>query len=651
MRVSNVTIRRRIWYAMLGGTVLFAALLFRLAYVQLWMGPELAEKAEDSWRRIVPFEPKRGEVWDRNGVKLTYNVSTPTVMAVPAQVKNPEETARQLADILGVPVEGVLADITKKSLIERVQPGGRKITAEKAEEIKKLNLPGIRVAEDNKRYYPFGTLASHILGFTGIDNQGLTGVEASYNNLLKGIRGGVSFLSTAGGGTMPGSTDRYEAPQDGLNLQLTLDHYIQSVMERELDQAMVQHQPDRIIGIAMDPTNGEILAMASRPTYDPGKFREYPSEVYNRNLPIWMTYEPGSTFKIITLAAALQDGKVDLSAPFHDPGAIEVAGARLRCWKKGGHGAETFQEVVQNSCNPGFVVMGQNLGKDKLFEYIHKFGFGKKTGIDLNGEENGIMFKPERVGPVELATTAFGQGVSVTPIQQIAAVSAAVNGGKLYKPRVTKGWYHPVTGEMVESSEPELVREVITPEISKQVRESLEKVVALGTGRNAFVDGYRVGGKTGTAQKVVNGRYSASEHIVSFVGFAPADDPKLVIYIAVDNPKGIQFGGLIAAPIVKNIMADSLRYMKVEPRKDQVQKEYKYPDIPDVEVPDMVGMSVQDIYEDVRSDLVLAKAGTGGYVASQLPAPGTRVPQGSTVRIYLTEKTPEAPPKDAAKQE
>jgi stage V sporulation protein D (sporulation-specific penicillin-binding protein) len=455
--------------------------------------------------------------------------------------------------------------------------------------------------------------------------------------LLQGIRGGVSFLSTASGGTMPGSTDQYNAPQDGLNLQLTLDHYIQSVMEREMDQAMVQHQPDRIIGIAMDPTNGEILAMASRPTYDPGKFREYPSEVYNRNLPIWMTYEPGSTFKIITLAAALQENKVNLSDSFYDPGYIEVGGARLRCWKRGGHGSETFQEVVENSCNPGFVVMGQNLGKETLFDYIGKFGFGKKTGIDLMGEENGIMFKPSRVGPVELATTAFGQGVSVTPIQQITAVSAAVNGGKLFKPHVTKGWYHPVTGEMVESAKPELVREVISPETSQKVRESLEKVVALGTGRNAFVDGYRVGGKTGTAQKVVNGRYSASEHIVSFVGFAPADNPKLVVYIAVDNPKGIQFGGLIAAPIVRNIMADSLRYMKVEPSKDQIQKEYKYPDIPDVEVPNMVGMTIQDIYEDIRSDLVLAKSGTGSKVMSQLPAAGTRLPQGSTVRIYLSD--------------
>lgn len=637
MRVSNVTIRRRLWYALLGASVLFVALIIRLGFVQLWMGPELAQKAEASWRRMIPFEAKRGEIWDRNGVKLTYNISTPTVMAIPAQVKQPEETARLLAQALQVSEESVFNIITKRSLIERIQPGGRKITAEKADEITKLRLPGIVVADDNKRYYPFGSLASHILGFTGIDNQGLTGVEASYNNLLQGIRGGVSFLSTASGGAMPGSTDQYSAPQDGLNLQLTLDHYIQSVMEREMDQAMVQHQPDRIIGIAMDPSNGEVLAMASRPTYEPGNYREYASEVYNRNLPIWMTYEPGSTFKIITLAAALQEGKVNLGDSFYDPGYIEVAGARLRCWKRGGHGSETFQQVVENSCNPGFVVMGDRLGKDKLFDYIYKFGFGKKTGIDLGGEENGIMFKPSRVGPVELATTSFGQGVSVTPIQQVAAVSAAVNGGKLYKPRVTKGWYHPITGEMVESTGTEQVREVISEETSRQVRESLEKVVALGTGRNAFIDGYRVGGKTGTAQKVVNGRYSASEHIVSFIGFAPADKPRLVVYIAVDNPKGIQFGGLIAAPIVRNIMADSLRYMKVEPSKDQINKEYKYPDVPDVEVPNMVGMTIQDIYEDIRSDLILSKAGTGSKVASQLPAPGTRLPQGSTVRIYLSD--------------
>lgn len=638
MRVSNVTVRRRLWYALCIGSLLFAALVVRLAYVQLAIGPELAKRAEDTWRRNIPFAAKRGEIWDRNGVKLTYNISSPTVWAIPAQVKDAPTTAKQLAQALQLSEEAVLKLLTKREYIVRIQPGGRKISEEKAQAIRELHLPGIVVAEDNKRYYPFGSLAAHVLGFTGIDNQGLTGVESAYDKQLTGVAGSVSYLADAAGRQMPGSTDQYQKPKDGLNLQLTIDHYIQSVMERELDQAVLQHQPDHIVALALDPNNGEILAMASRPSFDPTAFREYPAEVYNRNLPIWMTYEPGSTFKIITLAAALNEGKVDLEKEqFFDPGYIEVAGARLRCWKRGGHGSETFQQVVENSCNPGFVVMGQRLGKELLFDYINRFGFGKKTGIDLGGEENGILFKLSRVGPVELATTSFGQGVSVTPIQQAAAVAAAVNGGKLYKPHVAKAFYHPETGEAVDIKEPELVRSVITPETSKKVRESLEKVVALGTGRNAFVDGYRVGGKTGTAQKVVGGHYSANEHIVSFVGFAPADDPQVVVYVAVDNPKGIQFGGLIAAPIVGNILSDTLRYLHVEPRSDQVPKEYKYPDTPMVEVPDLTGMTVQEIYEDLRSDFTLARSGAGSTVVSQLPKPGARLEKGATIRIFLSD--------------
>lgn len=637
MRVSSVTVRRRLWYSLLGGALIFTALIIRLAYVQLGMGPELAQKAEDSWRRNIPFAAKRGEVTDRNGVRLTYNVSSPSVLAIPAQIKDAKSVAHTLAIALQSSEEAMLKLLTKRESIVKIQPAGRKITEEKAQEIRNLNLPGIVVAEDNKRYYPFGQMASHILGFTGIDNQGLTGVEAKYNKELTGVKGSVSFLSDAAGRQMPGSSDQYNRPKDGLNLQLTVDSYLQSVLERELDQAMLTHQPDHAIAIMMDPNNGEILAMSGRPTYEPSHFRDYPTEVYNRNLPIWMTYEPGSTFKIITLAAALEKKKVNLKESFYDPGSIEVAGAKLRCWKRGGHGSETFLEVVENSCNPGFVVMGQRLGKDILFDFIKKFGFGKKTGIDLNGEENGIMFKLSKVGPVELATTAFGQGVSVTPIQQITAVSAAINGGKLYQPHVAKSWTNPETGEIVETVEPKLVNQVISPETSKQVRETLESVVAQGTGGNAFIDGYRVGGKTGTAQKVVNGRYSPSEHIVSFIGFAPADNPRIVVYAAVDNPQGIQFGGVIAAPIVKNIMADALRYLQVQPSKDQLSKEYKLGETRITEVPDLTGRTVDEIMQDLNSDFVLAKSGEGKTVISQAPKAGTRMPQGSTIRIYLSE--------------
>ncbi|HZG57851.1 stage V sporulation protein D [Paenibacillus sp.] len=646
MRVSNVTLRRRLYLVLVAASLLFVALVVRLAWVQLAMGPELTELAEDSWRREVPFAAKRGEIWDRNGERLAYNVSTPTIWAVPAQIKEKEKTAKLLAPALGMTESKVLETIKKRESIVKLQPGGRKISQEKAREVRELRLPGIFVAEDNKRFYPYDGLAAHVLGFTGIDNQGLTGVESQYDELLKGVRGSVAYLSNARGEEMPNSTEEYVPPKDGLNLQLTIDKQIQTIMERELDQAMVKYQPERIISIAVDPNTGDVLAMASRPGFEPGDYQQYPSEVYNRNLPIWMTYEPGSTFKIVTLAAALEEGKVSFTEAFHDKGAIEVGGARLRCWKPGGHGAETFLEVVENSCNPGFVVMGQRLGADTLFDYIKKFGFGSKTGIDLGGEENGIMFKPNQIGPVELATTAFGQGVSVTPIQQVMAVSAAINGGKLYRPHVAKAWIDPLTGKTVDEIEPELVRDnVISEETSKLVRQALESVVAKGTGRNAFIEGYRVGGKTGTAQKVVNGRYSPTEHIVSFIGFAPADDPKIVVYTAVDNPKGLQFGGLIAAPIVQNIMEDSLRYMGVEPREGQVEPEYRYGlDVMMVEVPNLIGRTTTEIYQSMNMNFTLAKYGAGRTVVMQEPKAGTKVPIGSTIQIYLSDQAEPAPP-------
>jgi len=638
LKISQVTVRKRLYVALVLAIIAFAALIIRLGYVQLLIGGEITKKAEDSWRRDIPFQAKRGEILDRNGTRLAYNISSPTIMAIPVQIVDAQETARKLSGLLGMTDEQLVKLLTKRESSVELKPGGRKLTTEKAQEIRNLGLPGIVVSEDNKRFYPYGNLAAHVLGFTGSYNQGLTGLELQYDERLTGFKGSVSYLSDAAGRKMPQSSDNFVPPQDGLSLKLTIDQTIQSIVERELEQAMLQYHANSVIAIAMNPNTGEVYAMGSRPTFEPDNYQQVSAEVYNRNLPIWMTYEPGSTFKIITLAAALQEGKVDLEHEhFYDPGYIEVAGAKLRCWKKGGHGSQTFLEVVENSCNPGFVTLGQRLGKDKLFSYIYDFGFGKKTGIDLKGEENGILFKPKQVGPVELATTSFGQGVSVTPIQQITAVSAAINGGKLYKPFVSKSWIQPDTGMVLEEAEPQLVRQVISPETSKKVREALEKVVAQGTGGKAFLDGYRVGGKTGTAQKVVNGRYSQNEHIVSFIGFAPADDPQLIVYVAVDNPQGIQFGGLVAAPIVRNIMADALPYLGVEPRTDQVEKEYKYgsgdPRI--VTVPNLVGKSVSDLYEDMNTNFQLATSGSGKTVIRQAPAAGARVEQGSVIRIYL----------------
>lgn len=635
-RVSAVTARKRLIFVLFAGLFIFFVIGLRLAYVQFALGDDLTDKAKDLWSRNIPFEPERGKIIDRNGEALAENKSAPTVYVVPRQIENPEEAAEQLSAVLNMSEEKAYSHVTKKQSIERIHPEGRKISFEKAEEVRSLGIKGVYIAEDSKRHYPFGKSLAHVLGFAGIDNQGLMGLEAYYDEELSGEQGAMRFFSDAKGQRMPQMPDGYTPPQDGLDLKLTIDSKIQTIVERELDIADAKYNPDGAIAIAMNPNNGEVLAMVSRPSFNPEKFQDVSPEVYNRNLPIWSTFEPGSTFKIITLAAALEENKVDLHKEhFHDPGAVEVDGARLRCWKAGGHGHQSFLEVVENSCNPGFVELGQRLGKETLFKYIRNFGFGQKTGIDLQGEGRGILFAMDRVGPVELATTAFGQGVAVTPIQQVAAVSAAVNGGILYQPYVAKELIDSSTGEVVERKTPVAKRRVISEETSKEIRGALESVVAQGTGRNAFVDGYRVGGKTGTAQKAQGGRYLENNHIVSFIGVAPADDPQLVIYVAVDNPKGtVQFGGTVAAPIVGKVMEDSLQVMNVKPRKQQIEKEVQWNDPQIVEVPDLKGLSQKELSLQLY-DFKLEVEGKGSKVVQQSPMAGAKVESGSTIRVFL----------------
>ncbi|HEY4554410.1 MAG TPA: stage V sporulation protein D [Bacillaceae bacterium] len=634
-RVSAVTVRKRLTYALIGGLIIFLIIDLRLGYVQFVLGDELTDRARDSWSRNIPFEPERGQITDRNGIPVATNKSAPTVYVIPRQIEDAAEASGRLAAALNMPQEKLYKQMTKISSIERIQEG-RKISFEKAREIRALNIKGVYIAEDSKRHYPFGSYLSHVLGFTGIDNQGLMGLELYYDQELRGSRGSVQFFSDAKGRRMPNMSDDYEPPMDGFDLRLTIDTKIQTIMERELDNAEAVYNPDGIVAIAMNANNGEILAMSSRPTFDPSKFREVPQEIYNRNLPIWSTYEPGSTFKIITLAAAIEEGKVDLEHDhFHDPGFSKVGGATLKCWKRGGHGSQSFLEVVENSCNPGFVELGDRLGKEKLFEYIRNFGFGQKTGIDLAGEGTGILFNMNQVGPVEQATTAFGQGVSVTPIQQVAAVAAAVNGGILYQPYIAKELIDPVSGEVALRKIPVAKRRVISEETSKEIRHALESVVAQGTGRNAFIESYRVGGKTGTAQKAKDGRYLENNHIVSFIGFAPADDPQIVVYVAVDNPKGtIQFGGTVAAPIVGKIMEDSLRAMKVNPRKNQIEKERTWLDPRVISIPDVVGLTRKELLQQMDS-LRLEVSGDGDTVVRQAPEPGVKVEEGSVLRVYM----------------
>ncbi|MFB6466540.1 stage V sporulation protein D [Cytobacillus sp. Hz8] len=638
MRVSNVTVRKRLTAALLVGFLIFFIIDVRLGYVQFYLGDWLTGLAKNSWSREIPFEPERGDIVDRNGVKLATNISAPTVYVVPRQIKDPAKTAEKLAATLNLSKEKVYKEITVKESIVRIKEG-RKISHEKAKEIRGLGLDGVYIGEDSKRHYPFGNYLSHVLGFTGVDNQGLMGLELYYDKELKGEKGSVQFYANAKGERMNDMADDYKAPVEGLDLKLTIDSKVQTIVERELDIAQATYNPDGIMAIAMDPNTGEILAMSSRPDFDPDNFQNVAPEIYNRNLPVWSTYEPGSTFKIITLAAALEEKKVDLEKEhFHDPGYVKVDGSRLRCWKSGGHGDQTFLEVVQNSCNPGFVELGQRLGKDTLFKYIKDFGFGEKTGIDLQGEGKGILFNIDKVGPVELATTAFGQGVSVTPIQQVTALSAAINGGALYTPYIAKELVDSTTGEVVMRNSPKAKRKVISEKTSKEIRYALESVVAQGSGKRSFIEGYRIGGKTGTAQKAKDGRYLENNHIVSFIGFAPADDPQLVVYVAVDNPKGtVQFGGVVAAPIVGNIMEDSLRSMGVKPRKDQIEKEITWPDTPLIKVPDVVGMTKSEL-EELFVNLKIDASGSGDTVIKQSPEPGVKVKEGSTIRLYFNDE-------------
>ncbi|MGM8364225.1 stage V sporulation protein D [Virgibacillus sp. W0181] len=639
-RVSAVTTRKRIVTVFLFGIFIFSIITMRLGYVQFVIGSELTGDAIDSWSRDIAFQPERGKILDKDGDVLVENVSAPSVIVVPRQISDPDQTAGKLAEILDMPEEKAYKKVTENASSVRLHPEGRKITEKQESILQALNMDGVYLAKDSQRHYPNDTFLSHVLGFTGIDNQGLMGLENYYDKKLSGKEGSLSYYSDAKGGKIPEIADIYKAPQDGLNLKTTIDLKVQTIMERELNLAVSKYNPDGAIAIAVNPKTGGILGMSSRPNFDPANYQEVDGKIFDRNLPIWSTYEPGSTFKIITLASALEEGIVDLHEDeFYDKGHIKVGSARLRCWKSGGHGSQSYLEVVENSCNPGFVSLGQKLGKEKLFTYIRQFGFGKKTGIDLQGEGSGILFKEENVGPVELATTSFGQGVSVTPIQQVMAVAASINGGHLYEPHIAKAWVDPITEETVENMKPKMKKRVISEETSTEVRNALESVVAKGTGRTAYVDGYRVGGKTGTAQKVgPDGKYLENNHIVSFIGFAPADDPEILVYVAIDNPKDVvQFGGPVVGPIVGTIIEDSLSAMGVERRTEGLEKEYQWPDQPKVEVPNLIGQSTEDLME-YMTNLSIETNGKGKYIIDQTPKAGVKIEQGAKLRIYLSDK-------------
>lgn len=597
------------------------------------MGPELSTKAMAQWLRDVPVEPKRGIIYDRNGDELAISASADTVVAIPAQIKDADSTAQRLAEVLSMETQRVKELITRRKAAVYV---ARKIDPQIARTIREMNLPGITFTEESRRFYPYDRLASQVLGFAGVDSQGLYGLEVQYDEYLRGKPGKLSYPVDNRGQEIPDGRPRYEPPQNGYNLYLTIDQVIQHIVERELDNLMAMHQAEGALAIVMEPKTGAILAMANKPDFDPNDFMAAATE--HGTQKIWLNeaisggFEPGSTFKIVTATAGLEQGVVKEDDPYYDKGYEVVADRRLHCWKRTGHGQETFLEVVKNSCNPGFISVGMKLGAERLLSYIDKFGFGHKTGIDLPGEAVGVMF--ERVGPVELATMSFGQGPSVTPIQQAVAIAAIANGGSIVRPYVMQS-IKDEDGNTIVETEPEILRRAVTEQTSQRMRAILESVVSDGGGRNAYIPGYRVAGKTGTAQvPKPGGGYYSNKYIASFTGFAPADDPKIVVFLAIKDPKGKYgyYGAQVAAPGFRNMAQDILYYMDVRPQTDG---ENSVP-VPMETVPNLVGLSSGEALEVLRdTGLNIRIDGQSGKILEQTPKPGSRVTTGSTVIVYL----------------
>lgn len=632
----NKGIHKRIKIVLLIVLFIFAIIIAKVFYIEVIDYKKLNSLASGLWSRNLPIEADRGNIYTVDGEAIASNLTTTSLVFIPNQIKNKDLVAEKISEILDVPKGKIEEHLYKKSMMERVHPEGRRLSYEIADKIENLHFDGVYLLKESKRYYPHNEMLSHVLGYVGIDNQGLSGLELEYDDILTGEYGSIQYFSDAKGNNLERNSV-YVEPEDGLDIYLTVDYGIQSSIERELDNVVLRYNPDGAWAIAMDPNTGEILGMSSRPNFNPNSYKDYDTETINRNMAIWASYEPGSTFKILTLSAAVNEGKVDLlKDTFYDGGSVNVDGARIKCWKHGGHGSQTFLEVVQNSCNPGFVELGNRLGKETLFDYINKFGYGKKTGIDLNGEATGILFSLDKVGPVELATTAFGQGVSVTALQQVVAVSAAINGGTLYKPYIVKRVAYHENGQIIKEVKPTIVRDnIVTKDTSEKVRMTLESVVSLGTGRNAYIDGYRVGGKTGTAQKVNNGIYMQGNYIVSFIGFLPANDPKIVVYLAIDNPKGVtQYGGTVSAPIVKNIMEDAITSLNIEKQDGGTEKKYQWYDKKYYNVPNVVGKSKKEATSMLKSFSV-EYSGSGDVVVNQSPDSDSRIAEGEKVRLYL----------------
>lgn len=565
--------KRKVWIVFFLCLLMILCLIGRLIYLMGFRSDYYYEKAEDLHERERDIKAARGEIVDAKGKVLAANKTVCTISVIHSQIKEPEKVIALLTEKLGISEQTVRKKVEKISSIERIRTNVEKETGD---EIRNAGFAGIKVDEDYRRYYPMGTLASKVLGFTGGDNQGIIGLEVEYDDILKGKPGKILTTTDARGIELDGIGENREEPQKGYTLRISLDADIQKYVQQAAQKVMEEKQAERVSILLMNPQNGEIYACVNVPEFDlnepfelnsgmdaEGMSEEKKQDLLNqmwRNPCLNDTYEPGSTFKIITMAAGLAEGVVSLNDSFYCPGYKLVEDRRIHCANRRGHGAQNFVKGAENSCNPVFIEVGLRLGADKYYQYFRQFGLMEKTGIDLPGEAGTIMHQEENMGEVELATVSFGQSFQITPIRLAATVSSLINCGTLITPHF---------GVAIESSDGETVkaleysngRKILDGKISETVRYILEQVVEEGSGRNAAVEGYRIGGKTATSQTLPR---SANRYISSFLGFAPVNDPKVLALCIIHDPQGIYYGGTIAAPVVRSIFENILPYLGVD---------------------------------------------------------------------------------------
>ena len=639
MVLTGPVIRRRLAVCMAVFLALFSGLSARLFNLQVIQAEDLQRRAQGQWTSESVIAPARGMILDRKGRVLAQSATAYTASCSPRQVTDAARFARLLSPVLDMEPEAIqrkASDTSKGGVTLK-----RQLSRDRAQQLKAMKaeyaragsdaLNGLYLEEESKRYYPMGEFASQLIGLTTIDGVGQSGLEQSLDRYLSGRSGRILEEIDGKGRALDNGESAYIAAVDGGSVTLTLDASIQAFAEQAAREALTVNNAKAVRVLAMDPGTGEILAMVSKPDFDlnaPPRDDVEALTALMRNRVVTDAYEPGSTFKILTAASALEAGLVTPSEGFYCSGSVTVDGGRIKCWGKP-HGGETFAQALQNSCNPVFVEMGLRLGTERFYKYLNAFGIGRKTGVDIPGEAAGIVIRRDNVKRVDLARIGFGQSVAVTPIQLLTAVCAVINGGRLMKPYIVRQ-IADVNGAVVEQGAPEVVGHPISQQTSDTMRALLEDVVTLGGGKNAYLAGYHVGGKTGTAQVYVDGVVSSATHIGSFVGFAPANDPKIALILIVDEADvPVDYGSVTAAPFAKQILERSLNYLGVVPDKAEEVPE-------DTTVPDLGGMALEQAVQAVTdAGLDYALDGAGARVIAQLPAAGARMARGSIVMLYV----------------